>query len=178
MIYAKSGQTDRAIDAWQKAVQDDRHQYDALYNLAIVAAGAAGTTWPGSAETFHRHGATAAIRRRYRQRPGAAGTVGRVSCAPAELLSVLLPSATNGGGHDYVVRGSEDDGIEKRILSPTHEVRASSEIATKSAHIPGAIVPVCRPSERAPAAVAACRSLGPVRPDSSRRTPLDSVRSR
>ena len=38
VIEAKSGHPDQAIGWWRKAVTADPRQYDALYNLGIIAA--------------------------------------------------------------------------------------------------------------------------------------------
>jgi tetratricopeptide (TPR) repeat protein len=38
VVEAKSGRPDLAIDWWRRAVRADPKLYDALYNLAIVAA--------------------------------------------------------------------------------------------------------------------------------------------
>jgi len=40
VIRAGDGDSDGAIEAWSAAVALDRRQYDALYNVSVVAAGA------------------------------------------------------------------------------------------------------------------------------------------
>jgi tetratricopeptide (TPR) repeat protein len=36
-LYAREGQYQAAIPVWSKAISLDRRQYDAMYNLALVA---------------------------------------------------------------------------------------------------------------------------------------------